>query len=86
MNIVLQEATAGLSEISLSAEGEYLKYSYLRDAVTTILTPTDVTREVVIDLNTIPYYLQIATGLLDQDGNIQHHAIQAFTKTPVSFS
>jgi hypothetical protein len=55
----------------------------LRDAVTDIVTPLDT--EVTIDLNSIPYHVEIATGP-HINGQLLEHIIMALTESPVNFS
>ena len=48
--LLLQDATAGLSEATVDAADQKLHCSFVRDAVTTIETPVEATETITIDL------------------------------------
>ncbi len=72
-----------MSDVSVTVTSGKLECSFLRDAVTDIVTPLDT--EVTIDLNLIPYHVEIATGP-HINGQLLEHIIMALTESPVNFS
>ena len=80
-----QDAQGGLSDVSLTVSGGKVECSFLRDAVTDIVTPIDPDSSVTIDLNSVPYHVEIATGS-HINGQLLEHIIMALTESPVNFS
>ena len=77
---------AGLSDISFQAEDSKIRCSFVRARSTTIQTPTDVPEEVVIDLNSVPYHVMLATGPLDEAGQVSKHTKQGLTIFSIDFN
>ncbi len=74
-----------MSDTSLTVSGGKVECSFLRDAVTDIVSPIDPEVTVTIDLNTVPYHVEIATGP-HINGQLLEHILMALTEKPVNFS
>jgi hypothetical protein len=69
----------------VTREDRYIECTFLRDAVTTIVTPTDEPEIVTVDLQSIPYHVEIATGPVTEAGQLLGHTVFGLTEAPVFF-
>ena len=80
----MQDALNGLSDTSVTLEDGKLSCTFTREAVTNLILPMGL-GEATIDLNSEPYFIQLATGLLDSSDNIAYHQDKIVSKKAFIF-
>ena len=65
-------------------ENGKLSCSFTREAVTNLILPMGL-GEATIDLDSVPYFVQIATGNLDGSGHITYHKDKIVSKNAFIF-
>ena len=84
--IFFQDALGGLGDVTVSVANGKITCSFLRDAVTVIQTPVEESEEVTIDLNSNEYFVELATGPLDDNNEyIAPHKDQDVSESPFMF-
>ena len=61
-----------MSDVSISVADGKIACAFSRDALTNLVLPNEL-GEATFDLNSVPYFLALATGNLGSDGNIAPH-------------